>query len=68
MNDTITLEEFSKGGELEDKTLSNDILEVTFNADDSSEGGFNAMYMNGEAHVKELRYILPTALFMYWMM
>ena len=54
VNDTITLEEFSKGGELEDKTLSNDILEVTFNADDSSEGGFNAMYMNGEAHVKEL--------------
>ena len=38
VNDTITLEEFSKGGELEDKTLSNDILEVTFNADDSSEG------------------------------
>ena len=28
VNDTITLEEFSKGGELEDKTLSNDILEV----------------------------------------
>ena len=41
-----TLEEFSKGGELEDKTLSNDILEVTFNVDDSSEGGFNAMYTN----------------------
>ena len=54
VNDTITLEEFSKGGELEDKTLSNDILEVTFNADDASEGGFNSMYMNGEAHVKEL--------------
>lgn len=54
VNDTITLEEFSKGGKLEDKTLSNDILEVTFDANNTSEGGFNSIYMNGEAHVKEL--------------
>ena len=53
INDSIDLEEFSKGGRLEDKTLSGDPLEVTFN-DGNEEGGFNSIYMNGETHVKEL--------------
>ena len=44
-----------EGGVLQDKTLTEDYLEVTF--DDSSteeESGFNSIYVNGEAHVKEL--------------
>lgn len=53
INDTISLEEFTKGGELSKKTLSGDLLEVKFDAN-SEAGGFNAIYMNGDAHVKEL--------------
>ena len=54
VNDTITLETFSMGGELPAKTLSDDALEVTFNTEDATDGGFDALYINNEAHVKEL--------------
>lgn len=55
VNDSIDMDEFTKGGTLADKTLSGDQLEVTFADDDASgEGGFNSLYINNEAHVKEL--------------
>lgn len=52
LNDSIQRDDFVKGGALEAKTLSGDVLEVTFN-EDSGEGGFNSVYINKEAHVKE---------------
>lgn len=52
INDSIQRDEFVKGGELPAKTLSGDVLEVTFD-DTSGEGGFNSVYINNEAHVKE---------------
>ena len=51
MNDTIQRDDFVAGGELPIKTLSGDVLEVSF--DESGEGGFNSVYINKEAHVKE---------------
>lgn len=53
VNDSINLNTFVQGGRLEAKTLSDDYLSVSF--DESSEtGGFNSIYVNKEAHVKEL--------------
>ena len=53
VNDSINLNTFVQGGKLEAKTLSDDYLSVSF--DESSEtGGFNSIYVNKEAHVKEL--------------
>ena len=53
VNDSINLNTFVQGGKLEAKTLSDDYLSVSF--DESSEtGGFNSIYVNQEAHVKEL--------------
>lgn len=51
MNDTIQRDDFLAGGELPVKTLSGDVLEVTF--DESGEGGFNSVYINREARIKE---------------
>lgn len=51
MNDSIQRDDFVAGGELPVKTLSGDILEVSF--EESGEGGFNSVYINKEAHVKE---------------
>ena len=51
MNDSIQRDDFVAGGELPVKTLSGDVLEVSF--DESGEGGFNSVYINKEAHVKE---------------
>lgn len=58
LTDSIQRDDFVKGGALEPKTLSGDILEVTFD-EDSGEGGFNSVYINREAHVKE--FAVPTA-------
>lgn len=52
LSDSIQRDDFVKGGALEAKTLSGDVLEVTFD-EDSGEGGFNSVYINREAHVKE---------------
>lgn len=53
VNDSINLNTFIQGGKLEAKTLSDDYLSVSF--DESSDtGGFNSIYVNKEAHVKEL--------------
>lgn len=53
VNDSINLNTFVQGGKLKAKTLSDDYLSVSF--DESSEaGGFNSIYVNKEAHVKEL--------------
>lgn len=52
LTDSVQRDEFVKGGALEPKTLSGDILEVTFD-EDSGDGGFNSVYINREAHVKE---------------
>lgn len=53
VNDSINLNTFIQGGKLEAKTLSDDYLSVSF--DESSEtGGFNSIYINKEAYVKEL--------------
>ena len=53
VNDSINLNTFVQGGKLEAKTLSDDYLSVSF--DESSDtGGFNSIYVNKEAHVKEL--------------
>ena len=53
VNDSINLNTFVQGGKLEAKTLSDDYLSVSF--DESSEtGGFNSIYVNKEAHVKDL--------------
>lgn len=53
VNDSINLNTFVQGGKLEAKTLSDNYLSVSF--DESSEtGGFNSIYVNKEAHVKEL--------------
>ena len=53
VNDSVNLNTFIQGGKLEAKTLSDDYLSVSF--DESSEiGGFNSIYVNKEAHVKEL--------------
>lgn len=51
MNDSIQRDDFVAGGELPVKTLSGDVLEVSF--EESGEGGFNSVYINKEAHVKE---------------
>lgn len=55
VGDSISLDDFVKGGILVQKTLTDDFLEVTF-GDDSGEGdgGYNSLYMNEEVHVKEL--------------
>lgn len=53
INDSIDMDEFTKGGVLIDKTLGGDQLEVTFSDDQTGEGGFNSLYINNEAHVKE---------------
>lgn len=53
VNDSVNLNTFIQGGKLKAKTLSDDYLSVSF--DESSEtGGFNSIYVNKEAHVKEL--------------
>ncbi len=51
MNDSIQRDDFVAGGELPVKTLSGDVLEVSF--DENGEGGFNSVYINKEARVKE---------------
>lgn len=57
VNDSINLNTFVQGGKLEAKTLSDDYLSVSF--DESSEtGGFNSIYVNKEAHVKELAILV----------
>ncbi len=53
VNDSVNLNTFVQGGKLEKKTLSDDYLSVSFD-EDSEEGGFNSIYLNNEAHVKEL--------------
>lgn len=60
MNDTIQRDDFVAGGELPIKTLSGDVLEVSF--DESGEGGFNSVYINKEAHVKEFAVLTANGL------
>lgn len=53
--DSITLAHVVEGGMLTTKTLTDDYLEVVV----GEEGGINALYMNGDAHIKEAA--IPTA-------
>lgn len=53
LNDTLTNEQITIEGALPYKTLSGEQLEVSFkHSDDAS--GVNAIYLNGDAHIKEL--------------
>lgn len=54
IGDSINLNEFVQGGKLEDRTLSDDYLSVTFDEESAEAGGFNSLYVNNEAHVKEV--------------
>ena len=47
--DSVSLNDIIAGGVLTNKTLSDDFLEVVV----GEEGGINALYMNGDAHIKE---------------
>lgn len=47
--DSISLADVIEGGMLTTKTLTDDYLEVVV----GEEGGLNALYMNGDAHIKE---------------
>ena len=60
MNDTIQRDDFVAGGELPIKNLSGDVLEVSF--DERGEGGFNSVYINKEAHVKEFAVLTANGL------
>lgn len=53
IGDTVNLETFVKGGKLEEKTLSDDYLSVTFDEESATGGGFNSLYVNNEARIKE---------------
>ena len=53
IGDTVNLETFVKGGKLEERTLSDDYLSVTFDEESESGGGFNSLYVNNEARIKE---------------
>lgn len=50
INDSIDKEDFVKNGELPGRTLSGDMLNVSF----GNEGGDKSVYINDEAHVSEL--------------
>ncbi|WP_294066329.1 DUF5108 domain-containing protein [Proteiniphilum sp. UBA1028] len=52
IHDSVGIDRFIKGGRLEEKTLSDDFLTVTFD-DSSGDGGFNSVYINEEAQVSE---------------
>lgn len=52
IHDSIGLDRFIEGGRLEEKTLSDDYLTVTFD-ESGGEGGFNSVYVNDEAQVTE---------------
>lgn len=54
IGDSIPLETFIIGGKIEQRTLSDDYLSVTFNEAYEGEGGFNSVYVNKEARVTEL--------------
>ena len=47
--DSISLADVIEGGMLATKTLTDDVLEVVV----GDEGGINALFMNGEAHIAE---------------
>jgi len=53
IGDTVNLETFVKGGKLEEKTLSDDYLSVTFDEESETGGGFNSLYVNNEARITE---------------
>ena len=53
ISDTVNLETFVKGGKLEDRTLSDDYLSVTFDEESETGGGFNSLYVNNEARIEE---------------
>lgn len=50
--DSIGLDQFIIGGKIENKTLSDDYLTVSF--DETGEGGYNSIFINKEARVVEL--------------
>jgi uncharacterized surface protein with fasciclin (FAS1) repeats len=52
IRDSIGIDRFTKEGRLEEKTLSDDFLTVTFD-DSSGDGGFNSVYINEEAKILE---------------
>lgn len=52
INDSIDQEEFVKGGELPGRTLSGDVLQISFD-ENTAEGGLSSVYINQEAHVTE---------------
>lgn len=55
VRDSVSQENFVEGGQLLNKTLTDDFLEVRFGEDDESgSGGYNSLYINGESHVREL--------------
>lgn len=51
--DSIGLDVFIAGGKLEKRTLSDDYLTVTFDESSEEGGGFNSIYINKEARIKE---------------
>lgn len=54
VGDSINLNEFVQGGKLEDRTLSDDYLSVSYEGGSTGGGGgFQSLYVNKEAHVKE---------------
>ena len=53
MPDSIELDDFVKGGQLPVATYTGDFLDVRFRQSESSDGGYNAIYLNGETHVSE---------------
>jgi uncharacterized surface protein with fasciclin (FAS1) repeats len=61
IGDEIPQKEFLLGGKLTKVTLSGDYLTVSFD-DESSEGGINAVYLNGEARVEELANVVTNGL------
>jgi uncharacterized surface protein with fasciclin (FAS1) repeats len=51
--DSINLDKFITGGKLPSMTVSGDYLTVSFDTTSTTGGGFNSVYLNKEAHVKE---------------
>lgn len=51
--DSINLDTFIAGGKLSSTTVSGDYLTVSFDDASTGGGGYNSVYLNGQAHVKE---------------
>lgn len=62
INAEITQKNFLLGGKLTKPTISEDYLTVSFDEGESSGGGLNAIYLNGEARVTELANVTTNGL------